>query len=104
MGSRSNFGRQAAAARDTLFLCIALGLAACSGGSGPTDIRRSNCDGPDQNVICLERCNLGCSNRTTCSITEIAQNQALVFVFSRELDPSSINSSSVQLRTSTKTV
>ena len=99
MGFRSTSGHSFVGAIRTLILGAAWVLAACSGGGRPTDVTRGNCDGPDQNVMCLENCSLGCSNRSACAITEIAQNQALIFVFSRALDPTSVNSSSVQLRT-----
>lgn len=51
-------------------------------------------------AFCLISCDLGCT-QTGCSVTEIAENQRLRFVFSDRIAPGSINSSSVSIRTPT---
>ena len=77
----------------------ALVLVGCSGGSGSGSggFRIPCQNGAD---FCLISCDLGCS-QTGCSITEIAENQALRFKFSDEVDPATVNGSSVSLRTAT---
>jgi len=77
---------------------LALALAGCSGsGSGSASLR-VDCGGGE--AFCLISCDLGCT-QTGCAVTEIAENQRLKFSFSDGLDLSSVNSSSVSLRTLT---
>jgi hypothetical protein len=73
-------------------------LASCSGGSaaGSGDSKAS-CTGGQ--VMCLSSCNLGCSS-AGCNLTEIAQNQPIILVFSRDVDPRTVNSASVSFKTS----
>lgn len=76
----------------------------CSGGGGSAaNSRLAPCGtaGSSSNQsFCLVSCNLGCS-AAGCNITEIAQNQSLVFVFSHDLDPSTVSSASVSMRSPT---
>ena len=76
---------------------LAFAGAGCSSGSqddsGDLRIRCINGDS-----FCLVSCDLGCS-QTGCSVTEIAENQRLRFVFSNQIDPASVNSASVSIRT-----
>ena len=79
---------------------LLLSLAACSGRGSPVKVDTQSC-GPGATrgtALCRVSCSLGCTLRT-CSLTEISQNQQVTFVFSQELDPRSIDSSSVPFRT-----
>ena len=77
---------------------LALLLAACSGGSSTTgNVFSSRCTA-SSTKFCLVSCNLGCSN-TECSVSQIAQNQPISLNFSQPVDPNSINTASVLLRT-----
>ncbi|MBL8751278.1 MAG: hypothetical protein JNK78_19125, partial [Planctomycetes bacterium] len=80
-----------------LFGVLALGAAGCSGGStettGDVSIR---CAGGE--TFCLISCDLSCT-QTGCSVTEIAENQRLRFVFSDRIDTSTVNAASVSIRT-----
>lgn len=84
----------------SLTLAIVLaGFTGCStGGGGTTSPASANCSGADANAICLQSCNLGCST-TRCEISEIAQNQNIVLVFTDNVDPLSVNSSTIRFRT-----
>jgi hypothetical protein len=48
--------------------------------------------------MCLASCNLGCSGNT-CAVSNIAQNQNIVLVFSKNVDPLWANASTIQFRT-----
>lgn len=79
---------------------LSLGFASCSGGS-PASIRiNSACGDASEEFVCLEACSLSCSGGG-CQITDIAQNENLVLRFSQAMDPLTINSSTIRLRTST---
>ena len=68
----------------TLLPALALVAAACSGGGS------SNGYGDCQDgAFCLTYCDLGCS-LSGCSLTEIAENQQLRFVFNEAIDPASV--------------
>jgi len=77
---------------------LLFGAAACSNGGGDagTGDVTIRCGGGQS--FCLISCDLGCS-QTTCSVTEIAENQRLRWVFSNALAPSSVNRTSVSIRT-----
>lgn len=79
---------------------LALTFAACSGGgsSDSTSSVRVRCAGGES--FCLYSCDLGCT-QIGCAITEIAENQKLKFTFSDRLAASSVNGSSVSIRTVT---
>ncbi len=82
-------------------LLLGLGaLAGCSGGTSGAGSSGFNCGTGDELVICLESCNLGCS-ATGCSQTDIAQNQPVYLIFSEDVDPSTVSSSSIRFRTAT---
>jgi hypothetical protein len=78
---------------------LALAGAGCSNGgtidTGDISIRCINGD-----AFCVISCDLGCG-QTGCSVTEIAENQRLRFVFSNRIDPASVNGASVSIRTPT---
>lgn len=76
---------------------LAFAGAGCSSGSqdDSSDLRIRCINGDS---FCLVSCDLGCS-QTGCSVTEIAENQRLRFVFSSQIDPASVNSASVSIRT-----
>ena len=87
--------------RTGLALLVALSflvLAGCSGGSSSTGGGGFDCNGNSTGVLCLEQCNLGCST-TGCSRTDIAQNEIIILTFSENLDPNSVNESSIRFRT-----
>ncbi len=74
-------------------------LAGCSGGSGGSaNVVAFACSGTDAKALCLNNCSLGCSS-TGCLRTDIAQNENLVLYFSRDVDPASVTTSTIQLRT-----
>lgn len=75
-----------------LWLLAACGSSAVGGSVGV------DCGLPDAAVLCLESCNLGCS-ATGCAQTDIAQNQVVLLVFSEDVDPSSVSTSSIRFRT-----
>lgn len=78
---------------------FALTGAGCSGGgSAGVGSTGFDCSGDSTNVLCLQQCNLGCT-ATGCSRTDIAQNEIIILVFSEEVDPNSVNSSSIRFRT-----
>ena len=80
-------------------VALALTLAGCSGGGGATSASASfDCSGDATGVICLQQCNLGCST-TGCSRTDIAQNEIIILQFSEDIDPASVNESSIRFRT-----
>jgi len=74
-------------------------LSGCSGGSsGTANLSPARCSGTTATKFCLVSCNLGCSN-TECSVSQIAQNQPISLTFSQMVDPASVNSGTVLLRT-----
>ncbi len=79
---------------------LALILAGCGGGSGGGSGLAVSCDGASgSSALCVTTCNLGCTTAGTCEVTDIAQNQRIQFQFSQDIDPASVNSGSVSLRT-----
>ncbi len=66
-------------------------LGACSGGGGSSG-------GFGSKVFQLDSCSLGCT-QNACSISEIAPNQPIILTFSQEVDPSTVNSSTISFRT-----
>jgi len=82
-----------------LALFVALvGLSGCSGGGSAVGGANVTCVGADSEVLCLTNCNLGCST-TGCLRTDIAQNEILILQFSSDVDPATVNSSTIRLRT-----
>ena len=75
---------------------LSLALASCSGGGGPASANVGCGDG--QQGLCLTKCNLGCSV-TGCNISEIAVNQRLIFDFNFEINPDTVNSNTIKMRT-----
>ena len=91
--------------RDLSALALTLAttvLVGCTGGGGggTSGAKGSPCTGGSADTLCLESCNLGCST-AGCAISEIAQNQPLYFVFSRDIDPLSVTPASFSMKTST---
>lgn len=80
-----------------LFLAMG-GLAGCSGSGGGAVLANASCGVAGSRVICLDSCNLGCS-ANGCALTDIAQNQIVIFQFSEDVDPSTVNASSIRFRT-----
>ncbi|MEM7202004.1 MAG: hypothetical protein AAF628_17180 [Planctomycetota bacterium] len=77
----------------------------CSGGSSPARIAAPGCTqaggvaaSPEQSGLCLVSCNLGCTS-SGCSINQIAQNQPATLVFNQDIDPASVTTASLSLRT-----
>ncbi|MBL8729161.1 MAG: hypothetical protein JNM25_12060 [Planctomycetes bacterium] len=81
---------------------LLLGAAACSTGTtdDTADVRVRCING---DAFCVISCDLGCG-QTGCSVTEIAENQKLRWVFSDRIDPASVNGASVSIRTTTGVV
>lgn len=83
----------------SLALLVALaGLAGCSGGSATAGAANFSCTGTDPNALCLSNCNLGCSS-TGCLRTDIYQNEILILQFSDPVDPSTVDPTTIRLRT-----
>lgn len=76
---------------------LVLAAAGCSGGSNESTANVAiRCNGG--RAFCLISCDLGCT-QSGCSVSEIAENQRLRFVFNDRIAPGSVNSSSVSIRT-----
>ncbi len=73
-------------------LLVLAGLAGCGGGGGSTGGAAIGGE------LRLLNCSLGCSS-TGCLRTDIAQNEFIFLQFTSDIDPSSVNTSSIQLRT-----
>lgn len=81
------------------FVCLGfVGLAACSGGTPTSDTQVFDCGTADARVMCLQNCNLGCSE-TGCARTDVAQNETVILQFSDELDPATVGPNSIRFRT-----
>lgn len=78
-----------------LLLALPLGFSTCSGSSSHSSPGARAGGG-----LAITRCNLGCSV-TGCSISEIAVNQPLNFDFSKEINPDTVNSNTIKMRTPT---
>src|SRR5690606_8597036 len=83
----------------TSLLVLVTSLVGCSGGSGGSSARIPASCG-DAGAFCLSACNLSCADGR-CGITDIAQNQPLVFTFSKPVDPRSVDLTTVSLKTVT---
>ena len=83
-----------------LALVPTLALSSCTGGTGPASSFSAGRCAATESKFCLVSCSLGCSN-TGCSVSQIAQNQPITLSFSQPVDPSSVTSASVLLRTAT---
>ena len=86
-----------------LSFLLPLALGGCSGGSAASGkLVQPSCaqgaGGASQEALCLVSCNLGCTT-AGCSINQIAQNQPLILVFNQDVDPSSVSTASISLRT-----
>ena len=80
-------------------ILVVAGFTACSGGgSGSSTAAAQNCADDIASALCLTACNLGCT-LVGCELTEIAQNQPLIFTFSQDIDPLSVNPASISLKT-----
>ncbi|MBL9079855.1 MAG: Ig-like domain-containing protein [Planctomycetes bacterium] len=82
----------------TALVVVLAALAGCGGSSTKIGASTFSCNGADARAICLENCNLGCAS-TGCARTNIAQNEIIVLQFSEEVDPNSVNPSSIRFRT-----
>ncbi len=77
---------------------LALVFPGCTGGTpGGASFSAGRC-ATTESKFCLVSCSLGCSS-TGCSVSQIAQNQPITLSFSQPVDPASVNSASVLLRT-----
>jgi hypothetical protein len=83
----------------TALLVAATSFASCSNGGGTTGGLRQSCSDANTQALCLVACNLGCS-QAGCSLTEIAQNQPLIFNFNQPIDPASVSTASISIKTS----
>lgn len=80
-------------------LAGALSLPSCSGGArGQAGASAGQCSEPA--AFCLLSCNVGCST-TGCSVREIAQNHQLRFQFSQDVDPGTVDFTTISLKTPT---
>ncbi|HEB52858.1 MAG TPA: hypothetical protein ENI87_06360 [bacterium] len=86
-------------ALSSLLFAGLLAFAGCGGGGlSDTSSLRVRCLGGQ--AFCIVSCDLGCTSNG-CSVTEIAENQRLRFKFSDAVDPTSVNGSSISIRTAT---
>lgn len=79
---------------------LALAASGCSSGSSTTGDSSVRVRCNDGAAFCLVSCDLGCTS-SACSITEIAENQALRFSFSERVDTASVNNATLSIRTAT---
>ena len=82
---------------------LALFFSSCSsGGTGSSRVAGAagSCAGAPAGSFCLTGCNLGCTGGG-CGVTVIAVNQQLIMTFNRSVDPSSVNTSTFSIKTST---
>jgi len=77
---------------------LALFAASCTGSGTDTASVNIRCTGGAS--FCLVSCDLGCTS-SGCAVTEIAENQRLRFTFSSDIAVSSVNGSSISIRTAT---
>lgn len=84
----------------TALLLAAAALTGCGGGGGGSASNAFACTGAGAKALCLNSCSLGCST-TGCALSDIAQNEILYLYFSQPLDPSTVSTSTIQLRTAT---
>ncbi|MBI5852246.1 MAG: hypothetical protein HZB39_14625 [Planctomycetes bacterium] len=80
-------------------VAAALVLPACSGGKTGASGSGGSVTCGQQGSFCLVTCNLGCTLTGGCGITDIAQNQPLVFTFSRDVDPRTVDFTTFSLKT-----
>jgi hypothetical protein len=77
-------------------------LTSCSSGGGGSSLTQPSCDDSSGtgggSQFCVVSCNLGCG-AIGCSISEIAQNQPITFVFSRAVNPATVNFTTIQIKT-----
>ncbi|MEL6428230.1 MAG: hypothetical protein AAFU73_15205 [Planctomycetota bacterium] len=71
---------------------LLLGLGACSGSDG----------GANSGELVIRSCSIGCSNgsggaQVSCFIRDVSENQEISILFSEPVDPSSLNSASLQV-------
>jgi hypothetical protein len=75
-----------------------LALVGCSGSSDMSSALSVRCG--TGGAFCIVSCDLGCNQTGGCSLSEIAENQTLRFVFNKAIHPESVNTSSLSIRTS----
>src|SRR5690606_10287158 len=97
-GANMTVGLRTRIALLVALVAIALCGVSCSSGGGSVGSLGFDCGGNATGAICLEKCNLGCS-RPGCSRTDIAQNEIIRLEFSEDVDPNSVNESSIRFRT-----
>ena len=81
-----------------LFFIAALALSGCGGGGDASSSLRLPC--PGGQAFCVSECDLVVTGGGF-SITEIAENQRIRFLFSDEVDPQTVNGASISIRTAT---
>jgi hypothetical protein len=84
--------------RNTALALSLVLLVGCTGGTGSARLVQPTCRTDDGLGFCLVSCNLGCT-AAGCSVTEIAQNQPIIFSFNQDVDPASVTSASLSFRT-----
>lgn len=77
---------------------LSAGFSACSGGNNTDAKFSAKCGSAGD--FCVTGCNLGCT-LTACSLSDIAENQPLVFTFSQAVDPNSVTPQSLSIQTAT---
>ena len=77
---------------------VTAGFSACGGNNDTSAKFSARCG--DAGDFCVTGCNLGCTLQT-CSLSDIAENQPLVFTFSQEVDPKSVTPQSLSIQTAT---
>ncbi len=71
-------------------------FSACSGGTDTVGKISALCG--EAGDFCVIGCNLGCT-LSACSLSDIAENQPLVFTFSQDVDPLSVTPQSLSIQT-----
>jgi hypothetical protein len=82
----------------TAMVALAALLAGCGGGGATVASSAFGCTSGEAGAFCLTDCSIGCSS-TGCLRTDVAQNEILILQFSANIDPASVSTSTVQLRT-----
>lgn len=82
----------------SVLLAVVALAAGCGGGGAKVASSAFGCSSGEAGAFCLTDCSIGCTT-TGCLRTDIAQNEIMILQFSANIDPRSVTTSTVQLRT-----